>query len=349
MSGEYRKPTAGTGVRLHLNENGAGCSPRVHAVLQSLTARVAALYPDYDAAQHAVARAFDVADDHVLLTNGLDEGILAAAAAALRDRESPGIPEAVGVSPAFDMYEVSTTALGGRMVNVPLGPDFEYPWDGLRKAISPRTRIVFVTNPHNPTGQRLALEDLERLARDISPTLLFVDEAYADFTGETLIATGRLAELRNLLVGRTFAKSYGLAGLRAGAVIAHAATLLPLRQIVPPYSLNAYATAALPVALEDRAYCEWYMAEAQESRRLLTETCQRLGLRTWASAANFMLVRVGSRATSLVDALAERGILVRDRSSEPGCEGCIRVTTGVTEETKRLVATLEEVWCGAAR
>ena len=166
MSGEYKKPSAGNdGVRLHLNENGAGCSPNVLAVLRSLSARDAAFYPDYDAAQQAVARAFRVSADHVLLTNGLDEGILAAAAAAFRDRTRPGIPEAIGVAPAFDMYEVCTNALGGRLTTVPLGSAFEYPWDELRAAVTANTRIVFVTNPHNPTGQPLALDDLRRLAR----------------------------------------------------------------------------------------------------------------------------------------------------------------------------------------
>ena len=90
--------------------------------------------------------------DHVLLTNGLDEGILAAAAAAFRDRTRPGIPEAIGVAPAFDMYEVCTNALGGRLLTVPLGPAFEYPWDELRVAVTANARIVFVTNPHNPNG-----------------------------------------------------------------------------------------------------------------------------------------------------------------------------------------------------
>jgi histidinol-phosphate aminotransferase len=350
MSGEYKKPSAGNdGVRLHLNENGAGCSPNVLAVLRSLSARDAAFYPDYDAAQQAVARAFRVSADHVLLTNGLDEGILAAAAAAFRDRTRPGIPEAIGVTPAFDMYEVCTNALGGRLTTVPLGSAFEYPWDELRAAVTANARIVFVTNPHNPTGQPLALDDLRRLARDVSPVLLFVDEAYADFSGESLIDANALSSSPNLLIGRTFAKSYGLAGLRAGAVIAHPETLQPLRQVVPPYSLNAYATAALPVALEDREYCEWYVAQARESRAMLTETCVRLGLRTWPSAANFMLVHAGTRAGALVDALAARDIFVRDRSSDPGCEGCIRITTGIVDDTRRLVTALEEVWCGGAR
>jgi histidinol-phosphate aminotransferase len=118
---------------------------------------------------------------------------------------------------------------------------------------------------------------------------------------------------------------------------------------VPPYSLNAYATAALPVALEDREYCAWYVAQARESRALLTDSCGRLGLRTWPSAANFMLVDAGQRAASLVGALAARDIFVRDRSSDFGCDGCIRMTTGIVDDTRRLIAALEEVWCGAAR
>jgi histidinol-phosphate aminotransferase len=321
----------------------------VLAVLRALTARDAAVYPDYDRAQQAVADAFDVTTDHVLLTNGLDEGILAGAAAAFRDRTRPGVPEAVGVAPAFDMYEVCTHALGGTFISVPLGPDFEYRWDAIRDAVTDRTRIVFVTNPHNPTGHKLSLDDLRRLARDVAPAWLFVDEAYADFTGETLIDRGLLTALPNLLVGRTFAKSYGLAGLRAGAMFADPDTLQPLRHVVPPYSLNAYATAALPAALADREYCAWYIDQARESRELLADACRRLGLHTWPSAANFMLVRVGPRAASIVEALAARDVLVRDRSADPGCEGCIRMTTGIVDDTRRLVAALEEVLCGAAR
>ncbi len=349
-TGEYDRPAAAPGgVRLHLNENTAGCSPTVLATLRAMTAQDAAFYPDYDAAQEAVAAAFGVTAGHVLLTNGLDEGILAAAAAALRDRSSTGVPEVLGVAPAFDMYEVCTDALGGRMVTVPLGPRFEFPWDALRRAMTKQTRIVFLTNPHNPTGQRLPLDELRRFADDIAPVPLFVDEAYADFSGETLIDEKILSASPNLVIGRTFAKAYGLAGVRAGAVIAQPDTLTPLRRVVPPYSLNAYATAALPVALADVDYRAWYLAQAAESRQLLTDACARLGLRTWPSAANFMLVHAGDRAAALVDSLAARNVFVRNRSHEPGCDGCIRMTTGVVADTERLIAALEEAWCAAAR
>jgi histidinol-phosphate aminotransferase len=333
-------------MRLHLNENTAGCSPAVMEVLSRLERTHAAFYPDYDAANAAVAASLGVAPDRVLLTNGLDEGILAATGAALRER-SGSIPEALGVEPAFDMYETLVNALGGRMITVPMDEGFTLPGAALRRAVTDATRIVFVTNPHNPSGVVVPEDELLALARDVAPILLFVDEAYADFAGETLIEDRRLIEMPNLIVGRTFSKGYGLAGLRVGALLAHPDTLAPMRAIVPPYSVNAWAAAALPAAAGDTGYRDWYVREAAESRRLLFAMCERLGLQTWPSRANFLLVRVGDHATAVVAALAARGIRVRDRSREPGCEGCIRITAGLVADTTRLIPEFEEAVCAA--
>jgi histidinol-phosphate aminotransferase len=332
-------------MRLHLNENTAGCSPAVLEVLRGLGRGSAAFYPDYETALQAVAGHFGVPVDHVLLTNGMDEGILAAAAAACRDH-SNGIPEAVGVAPAFDEYEICTTAVGGRMVTVPLDDHFELSADGIRAALTPRTRIVFLANPHNPSGRTIPLNTLRALAKDTAPAVLFVDEAYADFSGVTLIDAATFAALPNLVVGRTFSKAYGLAGLRVGVVVAAPAALAPLRRVVPPYSVNAWAAAALPAAIADRAYRDWYLDQAAESRALLAAACERLDLRTWPSAANFVLMRVGD-APGTVKALAARGVMVRDRSGDPGCRQCIRITAGIVEDTRRAISALEEVLCAA--
>jgi histidinol-phosphate aminotransferase len=333
-------------MRLHLNENTAGCSPAVMSVLSRLGRHDAGFYPDYDEAQRAAAASLGVGVDRVLLTNGLDEGILAGAAAALRAR-SAFVPEALGVIPAFDMYETLVSALGGRMVTVPMDDDFAFPAEALRGAVTEATRIVFVTNPHNPSGVLVSESALLELAQAIAPVWLFVDEAYADFAGETLIDDDRLMAMPNLIVGRTFSKGYGLAGLRVGALVAHPDTLAPMRLIVPPYSVNAWAAAALPAAAADTDYRDWYVRQSAHSRRLLFEMCERLGLRTWPSRANFVLVRVGPNAPAIVAALAERGIRVRDRSYEPGCEGCIRVTAGLVADTDRVVPAIEEVVCAA--
>jgi histidinol-phosphate aminotransferase len=332
-------------MRLHLNENTAGCSPAVMDALRRLGRSEVALYPDYETAQDAVAGLFGVPVDHLLLTNGLDEGILVAAAAACRDH-AEGVPEAIGVAPAFDMYEICTTAIGGRMITVRLNDRFDLSADDIRAAATPRTRIVFLANPHNPSGRTVPLDTLRALARDVAPALLFVDEAYADFSGETLIDPATFAALPNLLVGRTFSKAYGLAGLRIGVVAGAPAALAPLRRVVPPYSLNAWAAAALPVAIADRAYRAWYLDQAAASRALLTDACARLGLRTWPSAANFMLVRVAD-AVAVIEGLAARGVRVRDRSAEEGCAQCIRITAGLVDDTRRAIAALEEVLCAA--
>ena len=333
-------------MRLHLNENTAGCAPAVMEVLARLGRGDAGVYPDYDAARRAVADALDVPVDRVLLTNGMDEGILAAVAAAFRDRRG-GIPQALGVAPAFDMYEILATAFGGRMATVPMDEDFALPARALRAAITPDTRIIFVTNPHNPSGAVAPAADLVALARAVAPVPLFVDEAYADFAGVTVLDDATLSDLPNLIVGRTFSKAYGLAGLRAGVLAAHEDTLAPMRQIVPPYSLNAWAAAALPAALADDAYRRWYVSQSAESRRLLEAACARLGLRTWPSHANFLLVRVGAAAPAIVAALAARGIRVRDRSRDTGCEDCIRITAGLVADTDRFIPAFEEVICAA--
>src|SRR5204862_7447449 len=118
----------------------------------------------------------------------------------------------------------------------------------LRVSTTPRTRICFLSNPHPPSRTPVPLEPLRALARDVAPALLFVDEAYADFSGESLIDPETFALLPNLIVGRTFSKAYGLAGLRIGAVVGLPATLAPLGRVVPPYSVNAWAAAAITAA-----------------------------------------------------------------------------------------------------
>ncbi len=348
MTYEYeRVPAPAAGRRLHLNENTAGCSPAVMAALGALTRQDAAFYPDYGEAIGATARYFGVTPDRVLLTNGLDEGILAVSVAALRGFAAAAPAEAIVVLPAFDMYAACSDAAGGRVIEVEPEPDLSFPADRVLAALSSRTRLVWLTTPNNPTGQAIGREAIVRIAEAAPDAIVFVDEAYADFSGVTLIGDPVLDRLPNLVVGRTFAKAHGLAALRAGALVAAPSTLAPLRRIVPPYSVNVAAAAALPAALADTAYYEWYLGEVHASKTLLYAALRRLGVTFWPSAANFVLARFTDAAT-LVRRLAERGVCVRDRSADAGCEGCIRMTAGVVDDTRALIAAIEEVLCDAA-
>jgi histidinol-phosphate aminotransferase len=339
MSYEYeRVATPAGGLRLHLNENTAGCSPAVIEALRSLSAVQLAAYPDYDAAIDATARRLQVTPDALLLTNGLDEGILVAAMVALRNTADG---EAIIVVPAFDMYAACTDAVGGRVVEVRLESDFSFPLDRVLAAINERTRIIWLTNPNNPTGQSIPREAILRIADAARGALVFVDEAYVDFGGSTLIGDAMMAQFPRLIVGRTFAKAYGLAGIRAGAVVGQPATVAALRRVTPPYSLNACAAAALPAAFADTAYYDWYLSQVQESKRLLYDALEKAGIFYWKSDANFVLARFEGRGTSVQAGLASSGIHVRDRSDEPGCGDCLRITAGVVEHTRKFVTALE--------
>jgi histidinol-phosphate aminotransferase len=349
MSYEYERVVApGNALRLHLNENTAGCSPKVIAALQRLTRQDIAVYPDYDAVVAACAARLGVDPARLLLTNGLDDGILATAVSALRGSPIAEPFEAIVVVPAFDMYAACADAAGGRIVEVPLGPDFDFPIRGVLRAITSRTRVIFLTNPNNPTGGLIPLEDIVAIARVASDALVFVDEAYADFSGQTLIGDVAFLAMPNVVVGRTFAKAYGLAGLRAGALVGAAETIAPLRRTVPPYTLNIAATVALPAAFEDIEYYDWYLAQVRDSRVLLCQALDRLGVTYWRSSANFVLARFGADLERVIDGLAVRQVVIRDRSQDPGCAGCARITTGVLAHTQRCVEALEEVLCGAA-
>jgi histidinol-phosphate aminotransferase len=346
MSLQYqREPETGDALRLHLNEHTGGCSPAVIAALRALDPLAIARYPDYGPVTAACAAYLGVPEDRLLLTNGLDEGLLAAAIAWLQ-RERTVEPEAVIVEPAFGMYADCVDAVGGRIVTVAPRPGFDFPIEETLAALTPATRLVFITTPGNPTGVLIARADIRRLAQALPrAALLFVDEAYAEFTDEHFL--GELDAHPNVVVGRTFAKAQGLAGLRVGAVVGVPDTVARLRRALPPYSINVAAAAALVAALGDRAHLAWYRNQVAASRELVYGACRRLGLAFWESYANFVLVRVGDDAPAIVEALRGRGVFVRDRSTQPGCAGCIRITTGVVEHTEACLRALEEVLCAA--
>jgi histidinol-phosphate aminotransferase len=335
----------GAPLRLHLNENTAGCSPRVLAALQAVTREQAAYYPDYERATEACAARLGVAPDEVVLTNGLDEGILGVAMSALRTRRSKGATEALIPEPAFDVYASASDAAGASIVHIDPAPDLAFPLQGVLDAIGPQTAVVFVTSPGNPTGVPIPRDEILQVAERARGALVLVDEAYADFGGTTLIGDKALADLPNVIVGRTFAKAYGLAGLRIGALVARPAEIEWLRRVLLPYSVNTYAVAALQAAFADLDYYDWYRREVDQSRRMLSDALQRLGVRFWPSAANFVLAYFGERSAAVLAGLAQRGIVVRDRSRDPGCAGCLRITAGVVSHTRACVAALEEVLC----
>jgi histidinol-phosphate aminotransferase len=332
-------PDPGEGLRLHLNENTGGCSPRVIEALRRLTPTDISTYPSYTGLVLACAKHFDVDPEWVLLTNGLDEGILMAAIGHI-SRARIHDAETIVPTPAFDPYPNSTAAAGATSVRVPPNPDLSFPTDGVLKAITQRTRMIFLNTPNNPTGQLISIEDLIKISKAAPKATVLIDEAYIEFGGTSFLP--QLAHHPNVLVGRTFSKAYGLAGMRVGIVMGQPPALEPVRDVTLPFNINAIALAAVNAALEDTEFLPRYAAQVHESRERLYTACRRLGLQYWESAANYVLVRVGD-AAPFIDALGARKIHVRDRSKDPATPGCIRITAGVLEHTDRAIEALGSV------
>ena len=334
-------PSPGPGLRLHLNENTGGCSPRVLDAIRSMTAEQIAAYPDYEGAVKACARHFRVDPDWVLLTNGLDEGLLMVAVGHLgRDRRREA--EVIIPVPAFDPYFAATAAVGATPKCIPPLAGFAFPVSGVLDALSPRSRLIFLNTPNNPTGQEIPRRALRDVIDAAPQALVLVDEAYIEFGSDSFL--DELPRHRNAIVGRTFSKAYGLAGMRIGCLIAHPETLAPVRSVIPLLNLNAIAVAAVQAALADERFLPAYTAQVNESKQRLYEACRRLGLEFWPSAANFVLVCVGDRVQDVIAALAARGVHVRDRSGDQHTAGCVRITAGIVAHTDAAIDALEAIF-----
>lgn len=333
----YHPPLAGRlGLRLDFNENTVGCSPRVLARMRALDAEALARYPDREPVERELARFLRLEAAQLLLTNGVDEAIHLLCSTYLEAGD-----EAIIVVPTFAMYSLFAQAEGARVVEVRRGPDFVFPTVELTAKISPRTRLIAVANPNNPTGTAVSEELLLQIAEAAPQAALLVDEAYFEFHGETLLT--RPARPSNIFVTRTFSKAYGLAGLRIGVLVGEATQMAMVRRVASPYNVNAVALAVLPGALEDTAYVEQYAAGVSRNRSVLEQELSTLGLHYWHSHGNFVLVRIGPLHDNFVRSVRERGILVRDRDSDPGCEGCVRLTVGSDDHTRTLIEALRSV------
>jgi histidinol-phosphate aminotransferase len=332
----YRSPILSrAGLSLDLNESMAGCSRRVLARLRSVTARDVSLYAEREVGERLVADFLGVAPEQVLLTNGMDEGLSLVFSAYLDQGD-----ELLFADPTFVMYPVLGEALGARVVRVQAGEELALPVADLLARISPRTRVIAIANPNNPTGLAARREDLLKIVEAAPEAAVVIDEAYYEFCRETLIP--KLARHPNLFVGRTFSKAYGLAGLRLGVLVGAAEQISFLRRFGLPFNVNSLVLACLEEALADQAFVVEHVAQVKRGRAQLEDLFRELGLRFWPSQTNFVLVRVGAELKAFVEAMQRRGVIVRDSSANPGCQGCARITVGTPAQMDGVLQAIRE-------
>jgi len=334
---EYHPPLGSRdALRLDFNENTVACSPKVREVLGQISMGALTKYPEREPVEAVVAAHLGLKPEQAVLTNGVDEAIHVLFETFLEAGDELLLPV-----PTYTMYEVYASATDASVVTVEASGDFEFPFGRLLGAIAPRTKVIAIANPNSPTGSVATRAQLLDLVQRAPQAAVLVDEAYFHFHGETVMDL--VGQAPNLFVARTFSKAYGLAGLRLGLLAGPAELMRWVRRVLSPYSVNSLALACLPPALEDTAYLDWYVGEVLAARAEFETALDAAMVRRWPSRANLVLVEIGAQHAEFARRMRAAGVLVRDRSSDPGCDGCVRITIGTREQMRQAAVALNEV------
>jgi histidinol-phosphate aminotransferase len=332
----YEPPAEGRAdkIRLDFNENTYGCSPAVLRALRKLTAKQVTMYSEYGEPTKRLAKYFGVTPDQLLLTNGGDD--------ALRVFFDTFVDAGCRVlicDPTFPMYRYYAEIFGAELIALRYSPKMEFPLDEFLAALAQKPRVLFIANPNNPTGTLLPLDLLRCVIEAAPDTAVVIDEAYAEFSGVTVVPWTR--EYPHLFAVRTFSKAAGLAGLRLGAVIGHPDSLPFLRRAMPPFPVNTAALVAAEAAVRDRAAIRRYVRAVTQVRAWFATQLARRGIRSFPSAGNFLLADFGERGPSLFRSLEAMGILVRARNDIG--PGFARITIGTKQEMERLLQRIDKL------
>ncbi len=327
-------------IKLASNENPLGPSPMA---LDAIQKKLNTLhrYPDGSGyyLKSRLGEKFHLPLDRILLGNGSNELI----ELIVRTFLEPG-DEAVQAFPTFLVYEKFVKGAGGKMISVPLA-DFGLDLKAMMDAVTPRTKILFVNNPNNPTGTILKTPEMSYFLKNIpEEVIVVIDEAYMEFVTDPGFANGIQCLDRHpgLIVLRTFSKLYGLAGLRIGYGFAPEGIADYINRVRQPFNANTLAQAAATAALDDKDFADRTLKTVHEGLQYLHEHLDRLGLNYLPTQTNFFLIKVPSGGWEVYEKLLSHGVIVRAMDSYSLPE-YIRINVGLAEENERFIKTLKKI------
>ena len=324
-------------IKLASNENPLGVSPRAQEAIKAVLADLGR-YPDGNGFElkQALCKRYGVAADEIVLGNGSNDVLDLAARAFLTPAD-----EAIYSQHAFAVYPLAIQAIGAKGIEVP-AKDYGHDLEAMAKAVTPKTRIVFIANPNNPTGTYLAADALQRFIEKLPEHVLVVlDEAYNEYLPRDVRVetVAWLAQYPNLVISRTFSKVYGLAGLRVGYTLANAPVADLMNRVREPFNVNSVALAAAAAALEDAAFVKQSHDLNLAGMRQITDGLTALGLTYIPSYGNFVTFEVKD-AGGVFQRLLRAGVIVRPIASY-GMPNHLRVSIGLESENARFLQSLK--------
>lgn len=322
-------------IKLASNENSLGPSPKA---LKAITKSLKELnrYPEGSCfyLKKKLAKILNVSSENLIFGNGSDELI-----DIILKTVSSKNAEILTSKDTFVEYKICGQISGFFVKEIPL-KNLKYDLDAILKSISPKTKVIFIANPNNPTGTYVKTEEVKGFLKKVPKDILVVfDEAYIEFTDSSdfpkLI---NLIEKRPLALLRTFSKIYGLAGLRIGYMLASKSFISAAERVRQPFNTNLLAQAAAIAALDDKNFVKKSRNLVKKEGKFLYDSFSRLGIPYTESATNFILIRVGPTAKTLYSSLLKKGLIVRCMGE--GLKEYIRITIGTRKENQKLINAL---------
>lgn len=329
-------------IKLASNENPLGPSPMAIEEVRR-AAESMHLYPDGAAfrLREAIANKFEVSPDSILLGNGSDELIHFI---GLMYLDSPDDEVIVG-KPTFSRYDSTALLNKAKVVEVPLDEQLRHDLPAMAAAVTERTKVIFIANPHNPTGTIVAKAEFDRFLSQVpSRVTVVLDEAYIEFAeGEDVPnSIDYVASGASVIGLRTFSKVYGLAGIRIGYGFASPEAVDGCNRVREPFNVNSLAQAAAVGALKDADYLARSVAHNRTARTRLNQIFEKVGAKVYESHANFSLADIGRPAEPVFQELLQQGVIVRS-GAWFGLPTCLRVTVGTNEELDYFEETIMKV------
>lgn len=285
-----------------------------------------------------LAEAKHLAIDQIFLGNGSDDVLNQLMIAFC----APGKDKAVLLPPTFGMYQVCANINGVETIEVPLTDDFHLDIKAISEVQSKATKIIFIANPNNPTGNCFALEDIRKIIEEFDG-LVVVDEAYVEFATDKSVISW-INDYHNLIVVQTFSKAQGLAGLRLGMAFAHSAIIDLMNKVKAPYNINSLTQKEILKRLEEQGLIQQQVHRIKLEKEQLMLEFESISFieKVFPSDANFFLIRMDD-STQRYNELIDRGIVVRDSSKNLNCANTLRITVGTPDENNALIIALRSM------
>ena len=329
-------------IKLASNENPLGVSPLAMKEMKRVL-KDCFLYPEGGCheALHALSNELKLPPEQIIFGNGSNEIIELVGRGFLSEGD-----EVISSESSFLVYPILTQASGGKYISVPMTADYRYDLKALAEAVTPKTKIIFIANPNNPTGTYVRRREVERFLKRVpARVVICFDEAYFDFVDAkdfpdilNLVREGN----ENILLFRTFSKAYGLAGLRIGYACASKKMISYLHKIRQPFNVNMVAQAAALGAIRDKSFRKKTREVTFLGKQFLSQTFKKLGLEQLPSQANFILVNVNRNGREVCAALLKKGIIVRAMDAY-GFDSWIRVTVGLPKQNRLFIKRLTKI------